>query len=173
MKQRMSKSERKEQLLQVMNLVYEKAEDQSQFTAGIIADRGGVSTVLVYRRIGSEFKELRSTLPGIRRSPQTVESQLRQKNATLERDLEESKDKYKAELSGDYANAIRHIEALDEENRILRGRVSILEKRLKEAGLVVEWPVCVSTGEEQVVPEVETNIDDVEEQIIDIDGYAN
>jgi hypothetical protein len=169
----MSKSERRKQLLHVMHLVYEGAKDQSEFTAGIIAKRGGVSTVLVYRRIGDEFKELRSKLPGARQSPLTVESHLRQKNAILSRELESSKDKHRVELSGDYANAIRHIESLDEENRILRGRVRILEQRLKEVGLVVEWPLSVSTNEKQVEPDAEVSTDGIGEQVTDIDGYSN
>lgn len=173
MKRRMSKSERQKQLLHVMQLVYEGAKDQSEFTAGIIAERGGVSTVLVYRLIGDEFKSLRATLEGSRQSPQTVESHLRQKNAVLSRELKSSKDKYRVELSGDYANAIRHIESLDVENRILRGRVRILEQRLKEAGLVVEWPLSVSTNEKQDGIDAEASTDGVEDQITGIEGYSN
>ena len=102
-----------------------------------------------------------------------VESHLRQKNAILSRELESFKDKYRAELSGDYANAIRHIELLDEENRILRGRVHILEQRLKEAGLVVEWPLSVSTNEKQVGSDTEAGTYSTEDRIIDTDGFSN
>jgi regulator of replication initiation timing len=137
MKQRMGAEERKMQLLKIMRDLYSKSHKQADLTAEIIAKESGVTSVWVYRLIGKELKELRCSLPGSQRFTKTIIKDLRSKITELEKQLSEMRTKYEEIVEGDIAGAIHHIEMLDEENRALRGRVALLEKRLAESEIVI------------------------------------
>lgn len=140
MKERMSSDKRREQLLQVMGAMFEKAHTQADFTAKKVVDEAGVSAVLLYRLVGEKFKELRSQLDGPRRPKGTVIAKLKAQVKELRRQVRELKARLKAATLGEIAEAIRMIEGLDEENRMLRSEVKMLRRRLAEGEVVVILP---------------------------------
>lgn len=140
MKERMPSDKRREQLLQVMGAMFEKARTQADFTAQKIADEAGVSAVLFYRLVGERFKELRSQLEGPRRPVGTAIGKLKGQVKELRQQVRELKARLKAAALAEIAEAIRLIEGLDEENRMLRSEVRMLRRRLAEGGVVIIPP---------------------------------
>lgn len=140
MRQRMTSEERREQLLKVMREMFGKARSQRDFTARKVAGASGVSVVLFYRLVGSEFKELRSQLEGPRRPAGTVISKLKGQVKELRKQVRELKAKLKAAAVGEVAEAIKFIERLDEENRMLRSEVKMLRRRMAESEVVIVLP---------------------------------
>lgn len=140
MRQRMTSEKRREQLLKVMREMFERAGSQSDFTARKVADAAGVSVVLFYRLVGAEFKELRSQLEGPRRPVQTVISKLKGRIRELRREVRELRARLKAAALGEVAEAIKFIERLDEENRMLRSEVKMLRRRMAESEVVIVLP---------------------------------
>jgi polyhydroxyalkanoate synthesis regulator phasin len=140
MQSRMSSEKRREQLLRVMKELFRKARTQEDFTAAKVAGEAGVSVVLLYRLVGSEFKEMRSQLEGPRRPVQTVISKLKGRIRELRREVRELKARLKAAALGEVAEAIKFIERLDEENRMLRSEVKMLRRRMAESGVVIVLP---------------------------------
>jgi hypothetical protein len=136
----MTSEERREQLLKVMREMFKRASSQSDFTAVKIAGAAGVSVVLFYRLVGDEFKELRSQLEGPRRPVQTVISKLKGRVRELRREVRELKARLKAAALGEVAEAIKFIERLDEENRMLRSEVKMLRRRMAESEVVIVLP---------------------------------
>jgi hypothetical protein len=140
-RKRLSRALRREQLLGIMRELFAGASTPAEFTAGAIADAAGVSSVLVYRVIGVEFRELRGSLEGIRRAPGT-EAKLRREIETLRRENRELKSSRKIAEGKEIAAAHELIEEQDEEIRRLCGRVELLEQRLKEREtVVIEIPI--------------------------------
>jgi regulator of replication initiation timing len=133
----MPSDERRAQIQQVMLMLYEKAQSQADFTAVKIAGEAGVSVVLFYRLVGGEFKELRSQLEGPRRPAGTVISTLKSQVKELRRQIRELKTRLKATALEEIAEAIRMIERLDDENRMLRSEISLLRRRMVESEQVV------------------------------------
>jgi len=136
----MTSEERREQLLKVMKELFEKAEMQADFTARKIAAAAGVSVVLFYRLVGGEFKELRSQLKGPRRPAGTVISNLKAQVKELRKQVRELKARLKAAAVGEVAEAIKFIERLDEENRMLRSEVKMLRRRMAESEVIIVLP---------------------------------
>jgi FtsZ-binding cell division protein ZapB len=128
---RMSRADRTDLALRVLQDKYAKAASQSDFTAKILAAANGISVVWFYILVGKEYRRLRSSLPGGIPPETTVIGRLRERVKSLEAELKELKDRYKVSLRDKIAEAIRHIELLDKENRALRERVAQLEKSLK------------------------------------------
>jgi hypothetical protein len=133
----MKSAERREQLLRIMNELFLTARVQADFTASVIAEKANVSMVLVYRLIGTEFKELRGRLAGPRRSPSTLDAALRREIAGLRKQLGILKAQHETDIREAVAGAIRVIEEVEEENRRLQNRCEQLERRLNENELVV------------------------------------
>jgi hypothetical protein len=137
MKGRMSKEERREQLSQIMLTRYAEARSQGDFKAVSLASEAGVSPVRFYNLVGEQFRKLRAQLPGPILPVDSLINKLRQEVAELHAQVRELKRKYEASLREKFAEAIRHIELLDRENRMLRETVTALEKRLGEHTLVI------------------------------------
>lgn len=140
MKKRMTSDKRREQLLKIMRGLFEKAHTQSDFTARKIAGEVSVSVVLFYRLVGDEFKELRSQLEGPRRPAQTVIGKLKGQIRELRKQVRELKARLKTAALAEIAEAIRFIERLDEENRMLRSEVKMLRRRLAENEVIIVLP---------------------------------
>ena len=137
MKERMSAEERREQLLQIMQRLHQQAANQAEFTAEKVADIAGISTVLLYRYVGSEFKALRNQLPGSHRSTDEAMRQLRHENDDLRLQLRDAQEKLRTTAVEELDEAILIIERLEEENLQLRGENRLLRKRLDEGGRVM------------------------------------
>jgi regulator of replication initiation timing len=133
----MPSEKRREQLLQIMGAMFEKARTQADFTAQKIAGEASVSAVLFYRLVGERFKELRSQLEGPRRPEGTVIARLKGQVKELRRQVRELKLRLKGAALAEIAEAIMVIEGLDEENRMLRSEVKMLRRRLAEGDVVI------------------------------------
>ena len=129
---RMRKADRRAQLLKIMHEHHERARTQSDFCADEIAAEAGVSRVRFYVLVGEEFCKLRGRLPGKRRSSRSIIATLRREMKKLRVQIKELHQRYETALREKLAEAVRHIELLDEENRLLRDRVAALEQRLNE-----------------------------------------
>lgn len=172
-RRRLSKDERRDQLLSVMRAVYKRAKTQDEFTPQIIAEEAVVSVVWVYKLIGTEIKVLRGTLKKTPSRSKKIEAQLREENRDLRKRLMESEKRYEAEIQTDYAGAIKHIEAQDEEIRILRGRVKLLEERLRASQVLVEIPTPGSGNSvEQNGSELDPHCDS-QEVIESVNDFSN
>ncbi len=147
MKQRMSGTERRAQLLTIMQEMHEKAQSQADFTAAKIAQAAGISTVMLYRLVRPEFQTLRSELPGSQRPTDEVMRKLRLENADLRRQLREAREKLRTTAVEELDEAIRLMERLEEENLQLRSEVKLLRRRLEEGNhMVVHAPANRLTG---------------------------
>jgi len=137
MSQRMSSTERRSQLLTIMQEMHLKAESQGDFTAEKVAQTAGVSTVLLYRLVRPEFQTLRAELPGSRRPTDEAMRKLRIENADLRRQLREAREKLRTTAVEELDEAMRLMERLEEENLQLRSEVKLLHRRLQEGGQVI------------------------------------
>src|SRR5216684_8372377 len=150
MSQRMSVTERRSQLLTIMQEMHLKAESQADFTAEKIARAAGISSVMLYRLVRPEFQTLRSKLPGSRRPTDEVTRTLRIENADLRRQLREAQEKLRTTAVEELDEAIRLMECLEEENLQLRGEVKLLRRRLQEGGYVFVHAPVPGTGKPQL-----------------------
>jgi regulator of replication initiation timing len=150
MKKGLSKEERKNQLLTVMHELHQAAQNQGDFTAEKVAERSGVSKVLLYRYSGAEFKELRAQLPGSRRTINETISGLRLENAKLQQELREARTKLRMTAVKELDEAILLIEALEEQNIQLRSENKLLRKRLSEGGQVIVQTSSHGSGRPQL-----------------------
>ena len=137
MSARPGKEDTKDQLSSILQRRFAHAQHQKDFTAASLASEGGVSAVWFYELVGDEFIKLRAQLPGPIVSRDTLVTKLRKKVTGLRTELRELKAKYEASIKEKLAAAIRHIERLDEENRVLREEVAYLKKRLGEGKIVI------------------------------------
>lgn len=137
MRVRMGKEERRDQLLHLLSTRYARARSQADFTAASLACEVNISVVWFYKLVGKQFRKLRGQLPGPVPSDETLIASLRKEIAELRARMRKLKDKYELSIKEKLAGAIRHIELLDKENRMLRETVAVLEKRLAENKLVI------------------------------------
>jgi len=143
----MSGTERRAQLLTIMQEMHEKAQSQADFTAAKIAQAAGISTVMLYRLVRPEFQTLRSELPGSQRPTDEVMRKLRLENADLRRQLREAREKLRTTAVEELDEAIRLMERLEEENLQLRSEVKLLRRRPEEGNhMVVHAPANRLTG---------------------------
>jgi hypothetical protein len=133
----MDREDRKDYVSHIMLTKYEEARSQADFTAASIAFEAGVSTVWFYALVGKQFKKLRAQLPGPIVADETLISKLRKEIAELQEQIKKLKQKYELNIKDRLAEAIRHIELLDKENRMLRETVRVLEKRLNDEKLII------------------------------------
>lgn len=137
MKQRLHAEERREHLLSVMQEVYQQTKQQSEFTAAKVAEQAGVSSVFLYRLVGTEFKALRSQLPGPRHPRDEEIKGLRQKIAELEKQLREAQDRLRTTAISELGESIFQLEQYEQENLQLREEISLLRERIEQGGQVI------------------------------------
>jgi regulator of replication initiation timing len=146
MNQCMSATERRDQLLRIMEDMHPKAASQADFTGARVAKAAGISTVMLYRLVGPEFKTLRSQLPGSRHCPDEALRTLRIENADLRQRLREAKEQLRTTAIDELNEAMRLMERLEEENLQLRSENRLLRKRLQEGGhMILHAPAHDST----------------------------
>lgn len=134
---RMKSAERRNHLLKIMYDLHSRARTQADFTAQMVAEIEGISSVLVYRLAGKEFKELRGQLPGPRRSSSSVNVELRRENKKLQERVRQLEAERASDIQTAVAGANEIFERLDEDNRRWRSRCELLERRLNEKEFVV------------------------------------
>lgn len=116
----------------MLNLRWEKADCVAEFRAQQLARELGVSVVWFYTLVGEEYKKMRASLPSGPAVNDDSVTSLRREVKLLGDELQGLKSKYGEKLRAKLAKAIRHIELLDSENRMLRERVAYLESKLYE-----------------------------------------
>jgi len=117
--------------------MHPKAASQADFTGATVAKAAGISTVMLYRLVGPEFKTLRSQLPGSRHCPDEVTRTLRVENTDLRQQLREAKEQLRTTAIDELDEAMRLMERLEEENLQLRSENRLLRKRLQEGGQMI------------------------------------
>jgi len=149
MTQRMSREARRTLLLTLMQELVGKATTQRDFAATQVAAVAGISVVLLYRLVGTEYKALRAQLPGARKTTGEELQALREKNAALQRQVQEMRQQGRVQAITALQEAIVLQERLEQENLALRGRIRILMHRLEEAGGYVTYMDMASTPDEE------------------------
>lgn len=129
---RLRRAERRDQLLRLLNLKWERAACAAEFRALLLARELGVSVVWFYTLVGKEYKKMRASLPGAPAVNVDSVTSLRQEVERLGDELRRLKSKYEEKIRAKLAKSIRHIELLDRENRMLREKVAYLESNLYE-----------------------------------------
>jgi hypothetical protein len=130
-------SERKAQLLTIMRAHRERATRISEFSRTAIAQEVGVTPQYLSMLIGPEFRAAAQGLPGVRRTAEASLRQALEDNKRLRRELEHVRQQFN-ELTGQSIDeALRLIDQLDEDNRMLRGRVRVLEQRLRQREIAI------------------------------------
>jgi 3-methyladenine DNA glycosylase AlkC len=147
MKGRMGREERRDQLLRILTMRYAEARSHAEFTASSLAHEAGVSAVWFYALVGEQFRRLRSKLPCPAPPAETLLTKLNKEVMELRDLLKELKAKYEMIIKEKLAEAIRHIELLDNENRMLREKLAVFEKRLSDEKLII----CDGAQNETVV----------------------
>lgn len=137
MRPRMKAEDRREQLLALMADLHLQAETQADFTADAVAKAAHISTVLLYRYVGSEFQALRAQLPGSHRVRDEVMRDLRTENDRLRQAVQEAQEKLRTTAISELDEAMRMMKLLEEENLYLRGERKRLLKQLEERTRVV------------------------------------
>jgi small-conductance mechanosensitive channel len=130
-------NERKAQLLTIMRAHRERATSTSEFSRTAIAHEAGVTPQYVSMLISPEFHAAAQGLPGVRRSAETTLRQALDDNKLLRRELEHIRQQFNDLTRQSIDEALRLIDQLDEDNRLLRGRVRVLEQRLRQREIAI------------------------------------
>ncbi len=125
-------NEKKAQLLAVMRAHRERATCVNEFTRIAIAQEAGVTPQYVSMLIGPEYHAAAEGLTGKRKASETLLRRALEENKRLRRELENARHRLEDLNRNSIDEALRLIDQLDEDNRYLRGRVRILEQRLRE-----------------------------------------
>ena|SRR5438132_69739 len=133
----MKRTERRSQLISIMQDLHQKAKSQADFTAARVAETAGVSTVWLYKLVRPEFQALRSQLTGPRFSRDEELFQLRQQVTHLRLQLKKAQLELRTTTVEDLDEAILLIERYEKETIHLRQQVALLQKRLEEGGQVI------------------------------------
>jgi peptidoglycan hydrolase CwlO-like protein len=132
-----SSNERKAQLLTIMRAHRERAMCASEFSRTAIAHEAGVTPQYLSMLIGPEFRAVAQGLPGVRRTAETTLRDAHEVNKRLRRELEQVRQQLNDLTRQSIDEALRLIDQLDEDNRLLRGRVRVLEQRLRQREIAI------------------------------------
>lgn len=128
----------KNELLAIMQAHRDGATCLSEFTRQAIAQEAGVTPQYVSMLIGPEYRAAAEELSKGKRK--TVGTPLRQalaENQRLRRELQVASRRLEELTKQSIDDALRLIDQLDEDNRLLRGRVRVLEQRVRQQEIVV------------------------------------
>jgi hypothetical protein len=132
-----SSNERKAQLLTIMRAHRDRASCMGEFSRTAIAQEAGVTPQYLSMLIGPEFRAAAQGLPGVPRTAGTALRQALQDNKRLRRELAHIRRQLDDLTRHSIDEALRLIDQLDEDNRLLRGRVRVLEQRLHQREVVI------------------------------------
>jgi hypothetical protein len=129
--------ERKAQLLTIMRAHRERGTCTSEFSWTANADEAGVTPQYLSMPIGPEFHAAGHGLPGVRRIAETTLREAVADNLRLRRELDHVRHQLNDLTRQSTDEALRLIDQLDEDNRLLRGRVRVLEQRLRQREIAI------------------------------------
>ena len=109
----------------------------SEFSRTAIAHEAGVTPQYLSMLIGPEFHAAAQGLPGVRRTAETTLRQALEDNQRLRRELEHVRQQLNDLTRQSIDEALRLIDQLDEDNRLLRGRMRVLEQRLRQREIAI------------------------------------
>jgi hypothetical protein len=127
----------KTELLAIMQAHRDRATCLSEFTRQAIAQEAGVTPQYVSMLIGSEYRAAADGLNGKRSSADTPLRQAVAENQRLRKELQIVRRRLEELTKQSIDDALRLIDQLDDDNRLLRGRVRVLEQRLRQQEIVV------------------------------------
>ena len=130
-------SQTKAELLAIMQAHRDIATCLSEFTRQAIAHEAGVTPQYVSMLIGPEYRAAAEGLKGERRTADTPLRQALAENQRLRKELRDARRRLEELTRQSIDDALRLIDQLDEDNRLLRGRVRVLEQRLRQREIVV------------------------------------
>ena len=130
-------NERKAQLLTIMRAHRERATCMSEFSRTAVAQEAGVTPQYLSMLIGPEFHVAAEGLHGVRRTAETSLRQALEDNKRLRRELEHVRQQLNDLTRQSIDEALRLIDQLDEDNRLLRGRMRVLEQRLRQREIAI------------------------------------
>lgn len=139
MGERMSREDRRDQLINIMQSKYQDAKTTADFKAEDIASAAKISVVWVYKLVGTEYANLREGIPGSSPKKNQV-SELKRKNRELLRQINEMNERRRESFGAMLEEAISQIELLDSENRMLREDNHKLRTRLTQSSLIFNAP---------------------------------
>ena len=108
-----------------------------EFSRTAIAQEAGVTPQYLSMLIGPEFHAAAQGLPGVRRTAETTLRQALEDNKRLRRELEHVRQQLNDLTRQSIDEALRLIDQLDEDNRLLRGRARVLEQRLRQREIAI------------------------------------
>ena len=130
-------TETKAELLAIMQARRDRATCLNEFTRRAIAQEARVTPQYVSMLIGPEYRAAKEGLNEERRSADTPLQQALAENQRLRRELRDAHRRLEELTKRSIDDALRVIDQLDEDNRLLRGRVRVLEQRLHQQEIVV------------------------------------
>jgi hypothetical protein len=129
--------ERKAQLLTIMRAHRDRATSMREFSRTAIAKEAGVTPQYLSMLIGTEFRAAAQGLPGARRTVDLTLRQALEDNKRLRQELDHVRQQLSDITRQSIDEALRLIDQLDEDNRLLRGRVRVLEQRLRQREIAI------------------------------------
>src|SRR5579864_1138305 len=130
-------TERKAELLALMHAHRDRATCLSEFSRSTIAQEAGVTPQYVSMLIGPEYRAAVAGLTGKRSSADTPLREALAENKRLRGELDRARHRVEELTRQSIDDALRLIDQLDEDNRLLRGRLRVLEQRLRQTEMVV------------------------------------
>lgn len=94
----------------------------------------------LYHLAGEEFRALRATLPGSRKTRDEEVAALRQENTQLRVQLKEVQDRARLASSDALKKAVVMLEQWEQENLELRGHIRVLTRRLEQEEKYIDIP---------------------------------
>ena len=129
----------------------DRATCLGDFSRHAIAQEAGVTPQYVSMLIGHEYRAAAQGLNGKRRSIDTPLRQALTENQRLRKELRDARRRLEELTKQSIDDALRLIDQLDEDNRLLRGRVRVLEQRLRQEEIVVTPDKRVQTRPRQAL----------------------
>jgi chromosome segregation ATPase len=127
----------KAELLAIMRAHRDRATCVGEFTRQAIAREAGVTPQYVSMLIGPEYRAAAEGLSGKRRTAHTPLQHALTENQRLRKELRDTRRQLEELTKQSIDDALRLIDQLDEDNRLLRGRLRVLEQRLRQREIVV------------------------------------
>ena len=127
----------KAELLAIMQAHRDRATCFGEFSRHAIAQEAGVTPQYVSMLIGPEYRAAAEGLKDKRRPADTPLSRALAENERLRKELRDAHGRLEELTKQSIDDALRLIDQLDEDNRLLRGRVRVLEQRLRQREIIV------------------------------------
>lgn len=124
--------ERKAELLAIMQAHRDRATSLGGFSRQAIAQEAGATPQYVSMLIGPDYRAATEGLKGKRRTADTPLRRALSENQRLRKELQVARSRLQELTRQSLDDALRLVDQLDEDTRLLRGRVRVLEQRQRQ-----------------------------------------